>query len=492
MFLKIKQLTSHLAVYGIGDIVTSAVSFLLLPVYVRYLSPTDYGVLGVLVSVEALAKIVFRWGVDASFMRLYFDCDDEARRRSLASTLFIFLVAVNGVLIGLALVLAPPLAANLFGAPGYETLLRLMLVTTFIMGSHFIPFHVLRILGKSRQFIALSFSRSVTALLLRVILVIGIDMGVLGVVVADAVTAVIFSVVLLPLFVPLIRPTFSLGLLRESLAFGLPRLPHGIAHQVIAVADRYLLSLFATLREVGLYSIGASIGLGPKLFLSAFEVAWAPFYFRLMNEPDARAVYSRVTTYGLAVLILLTAGLSAVADDLVHLVTTPEFYPAATVIPWIAVGVTLQGTYLLTSIGLNITKRTIYYPIATGLGAVTSLGSNLLLIPRYGALGAAWSNVLAYAVLAGAALCFSQRFYPIRLEWARMAQLAGAGAVAYALARVLVPQSAAPWLGFLLRGSIVAAGYPALLLLVGFLNGPELARLRETAAALRRRAAPSR
>ena len=57
--------------------------------------------------------------------------------------------------------------------------------------------------------------------------------------------------------------------------------------------------------------------------------------------------------------------------------------------------------YLLTSIGLNITKRTEFYPIATGLAAVTSVGVNLALVPRYGATGAAIANTLSYAVLAG-------------------------------------------------------------------------------------------
>ena len=52
--------------------------------------------------------------------------------------------------------------------------------------------------------------------------------------------------------------------------------------------------------------------------------------------------------------------------------------------PWIAVGVVLQGVYLLTSIGLNITKRTEFYPMATGLAAATSVGANLALVPRYG------------------------------------------------------------------------------------------------------------
>ena len=35
-----------------------------------------------------------------------------------------------------------------------------------------------------------------------------------------------------------------------------------------------------------------------KLFLSAFEYAWAPFYFATMQEPDAKRTFSLVTTYG--------------------------------------------------------------------------------------------------------------------------------------------------------------------------------------------------
>ena len=54
--------------------------------------------------------------------------------------------------------------------------------------------------------------------------------------------------------------------------------------------------------------------------------------------------------------------------------TTPAFYEAARVIPWIGLGVLFQGVYLLTSIGMNITKQTRYYPVATVAAAATSVG----------------------------------------------------------------------------------------------------------------------
>ena len=144
--------------------------------------------------------------------------------------------------------------------------------------------------------------------------------------------------------------------------------------------------------DVGVYSMAVSFGLTQKLFLSAFESAWAPFYYATIREPDAPRVFRTVTTYGVAVLALLTAGLSAVGRDAAQAMThgrllapdDPRWHDVATVITWTAIGVFLQGVYLLTSIGLNITKRTQYYPVATMTAAATNVGLNFLLIPRYG------------------------------------------------------------------------------------------------------------
>jgi hypothetical protein len=50
---------------------------LLLPIYSRYLSPSDYGLIAMLLTVEAVTKIAFRWGVDTAFVRMYYDCSSS-------------------------------------------------------------------------------------------------------------------------------------------------------------------------------------------------------------------------------------------------------------------------------------------------------------------------------------------------------------------------------------------------------------------------------
>jgi len=482
VFVRLKTLLFNVIIYGTGDVAVQLTGFLLLYFFTRLLTPADYGVLSLLLTVELVVKILSRCGVDASFMRLYYDCHDERSRQRLASTLFFFLVAIDGVLLAAGLVAAPFIGRLLFGDSRFTLALMLVLANTFVAGFFFIPFHLLRIEKRAAQYSALTFSRSSGTLVLRIVLVLGLHLGVLGFILADVIMTAVFVGILARRFSSLLRPIFSRPVLAEALRFGLPRLPHGIAQQVIGPGtDAALLRAFLkapnALGQIGLYGLGAGLGLSLKLFLGAFEYAWAPFYCETMNQPDAKETFSRVATYGLAILVLATAGLSAISHDLVRMIMNPGYFRAADVIPWIAVGVSLQGVYLLTSIGLPITKHTEYYPIATGLAAGVNVSANFLLIPRFGMLGPAYANVLSYAVLAAVAMTFSRRFYPIPYEWSRVARVVGAGVVAYVAAAFGPPALMWSPLGVLVRGSIVVFVYLGCLALTGFLSRGERAKL---------------
>lgn len=479
MLARLKNLFGNLAVYGVGDVATSIVSLLLLPVYTRYLTPSDYGVLALLVTIEAVAKITFRWGVDTAFMRLYYDHDDDEGRQLLASTIFFFLLAVNGICVIGSGVAAGWLSGVLFQTPRHGILIALTVFNTFLGGFFFIPLQVLRIGQQPGQFVRVTFVRSTGTLVLRLVLVIAAGMGVAGIVVADLVMTFVATLMLLRWFAPLVRPVFSRRVLREVLSFGLPRIPHSLANQVIAMADRYFLNAFASLRDVGLYSIGVTFGLAPKLFLGALEFAWTPFFLGVMREPDAKRIYSTTSTYILAVLTLLVAGISAIAPDLVRLATATQFHSAAVVVPWIALGVICQGCYLVGSIGIIITKKTNLYPLATGCAAAVSLLVNGLLVPRYGLMGAAWANPIAYGTLAAVTVSFSYRKYPIPYEWGRLTKVAAAGVAAWALPTAFVPSTIAPLLGFFVRGVLATAVFLAVLYASRFFHAGEFKALRE-------------
>ena len=90
----------------------------------------------------------------------------------------------------------------------------------------------------------------------------------------------------------------------------------------------------------------------------------------------------------------------------------------------IGLGVVFNGVYLLTSIGLNITKSTKYYPVATAIAAGTSIGGNFMLVPRFGAVGSAFRSSFRRRRCLSSAVTYSRRARTFRaIGWPRTASI---------------------------------------------------------------------
>jgi len=470
---RLKHLTTGVAIYGAGDAAIQIVNVLLLAVYVKggFLTSVDYGALAVLVAIEAFAKVVSRLGLDGAFMRYFHERGDDIAR--LSSTIAWCLVVVNAIVFGSAWLFADAIGRRIFDQQVYVTALRLMLLNMGLMALTFIPFHVMRLKRQAATYSAFMFARSIGTLVLRIVLVIGLGHGVAGMYAADVIMTVVLVPLMWPWFRPYLRFTFSRADLRTVLRFGLPRVPHGLAQQALDGGNKLLLGAYVPQAQLGVYQNAVTLGTGVKFFTSAFETAWAPFYYATASQPDARETFSRMTTYALAMLVLIVAGTTAVAHDAILVMLTPEYLAAAPVLPLVAIGMACQGVYLLTSIGLNLTSRTEFYPIATITAAIVGLGGGALLMPRFGVTGAAVALLLAYATQASVAYVFAQRLYPIRYERARIVRVIAAGVMA-ALAARMVPDMP-PLAGLVVRGLTTVGVFVGLLGLSGFLRASERA-----------------
>ena len=487
---RLRHLTTGVAIYGAGDVAVSIVSLLLIPVYIKggYLGEADYGALALLVGVETFLKVIFRWGLDGAFMRYYHERTEGAPRRALASTIIWFMVLADTIVLAVLLAGADTIAQSVSDTPDRFVLpLRLMLINTYLISFTFLPFHMMRLRNESVAYSAYSFARAAGTLVLRIMFVIGLGLGVTGLFLADLIVTAAVLPVLWPRCRGLIGAMFSASDLRLTLRFGLPRLPHGIAAQTLDAGNKLLFSRYVTDAQLGIYQIGTTLGQSVKFFLAAFETAWAPFYYDTSRRPDAREIFGKVTTYCVAVLALLVALITVAARDVILLMATPDWLPGAPVMPLVALGLAFQGVYLLTSIGLNLTSRTEFYPLATISAAAVGLTAGLWLMPRYGAVGAATAFMLSYVTQAGVAFAFSRRLYRIPYEAGRLARIGTAAAIATAAGAWLMPPMT-PLPSLLVRTALAALMYLALLWLGGFLRPTERRFLRETVGRIGRTA----
>ena len=279
MSSRLKHLTTGVAIYGAGDAAIQVVNIALLAVYVKgnFLTSRDYGALAIIGALEAFAKIASRLGLDGAFMRYYHERGAHFARFS--STIVWFLLACNTAVFGLALAFTGPISARVFDDPSYVTALRLMLINSYVIALTFVPFHAMRIERKAVTYSALTFARTVGTLVLRLVFVIGLGYGLSGVYMADLVMTAVLVPLMWPWFKPYIRPVFSREDLRTALRFGLPRVPHGLAQQALDGGNKLLLGSQITQAQLGIYQNATTLGTGVKFFTSAFETAWAPFYY---------------------------------------------------------------------------------------------------------------------------------------------------------------------------------------------------------------------
>jgi len=481
MFDNVRRVSRQLAAYGTADVAVLAVNFLLLPVYTRVLSTREYGAFALLLVCEAFLKPLFRWGLDSAFLRFYYDCQTDGERRTLAGTIVLFLVAANGVLVALLLATAPAVNRWLLDTTDFLPAYQLLVVNGAIGTFFFLPLSLLRIQERATLFASLTFVRSFGTVIARLVLVVAFGMGVFGLVLADTLVAAVLFVALAGTFRAMIRLRFSGSTLGALLRYGLPRVPHGLLGQTMAMSDRFFLSLYLPLRDVGVYLIGTSIAAVVKFFPAAFDTAWMPFAFDSMRRADAPRLYARLATYAFGVLVVCALVVAGLAEHVVKLMVAPDFQDAARVIPLLTVGMAVHSVTSFLATSLNIAKRTRSYPLITAVGAVASVAGSVAFIPRLGMLGAALATVTGQVAATAAMIYFAQRAYRIPYETWRLAKLAFVAVAAYFIMTLVGGPPSWPTLAA--RAGVIAL-VPAALVVLRFFERRELAEMRQAVAAL--------
>ncbi len=416
-----------------------------------------------------MAKILFRLGLDAGFFRIYYDLESEADRARLAGTVALF-AAAAGTTLFLLIVLFAPVLLDLLGLGAQARTPLLLAAADVYAGTFaFIPLSLLRIQKRARAFAAVNVARNLGNTALKVALVVT-GFGVTGVLWSDFLATAAMSLGLLPVLLRSARPAWSWRHLREVLAFGLPKAPHGLMVQALNLADRLILVRFQPLSVVGIYDKAYALGAGVKFGLSPFETAWQPFVLARMRMPDAPRLLARVITYAAAAFVSLALAVALFGRELLMALTfkNPSFWTGAAVIPVVALAYLLHGFFLLTSIGIGIEKRARYYPMITAAAATTNIGLDLVLIPRTGMMGAAWATVAGYLVMAALGAWLSHRLYPIPIEKGRLVPLVLAAFAVY-LASTLVPTALVP---SLVLKSLLFALFALSLFAAGVLRPP--------------------
>jgi O-antigen/teichoic acid export membrane protein len=274
---------------------------------------------------------------------------------------------------------------------------------------------------------------TIANVVLTLIFVAWFRQGVAGILIAQVLTAGVRTLVAIVMMGDWLHPRhFRWHLLRQMLTFSMPLVPAGVALWTLTLASRYFLKFFGSTAEVGLYQVGASLAAFVALAVSAFTQAWPPFALSIHKEPNAKSVYAFAFLGYTWFACLFATAVTLLAPEVLRLLTRPAYYAAAPVVGLLTLGWVMEGHYYVASIGPTLMRKTGPVGTAVGLAAVITVILNVLLIPKWGMLGAAAAYMLAYSARAAYLYWCAQRMYRIPYRFGpALVMVAVAAAVMY-------------------------------------------------------------
>ncbi|HLF67862.1 MAG TPA: oligosaccharide flippase family protein [Gaiellaceae bacterium] len=457
---QLKRLGKHSAIYGLGGLVSRILAVLLLPLYTRYLSPSDYGKVETLIALTTVAGIALRMGIHSAFFRFYFDSAEPAARLRVLRTSFWFTMAMAtaGLLAGV--LLAAPIADVLFGTTDDSELVMAAFVGLWAGMNYEQLTSLFRVEERSVAFVSASIANILLTVSATLLLVVALDQGPIGVIVGNFTGTLLVYAALVGYRREQLGLQFDRGLLREMNRFGVPLVPTALFLWVTNFSDRLFLVELADTHEVGLYSVGVRIASAMVLLLTAFRLAWPAFAYSIDDDREARRTYAYVLTYLVALTTWVATGLALLSPWIVDWIAAPAFETSSRVVGPLAFAAVAFGGYIVVAIGVGRAKRTQFNWVVAGAAAAVNIVLNLILIPPYGMMGAAIATIAAYSTMFVGMAWWSQRIYPVPYQWRRVLTAAGAG-IALAVAGKLLG-------GGLPLALALALAYPLALLPLGF------------------------
>jgi O-antigen/teichoic acid export membrane protein len=479
----LRRLGVNSSVYFFATIITQALQFFLVPLYTRYLSPGDYGVLTVAGTTIALTTLLLGAFLAGAVGRGYFNAKSKDELRRLVGTVTVLLLLPVPLLIGLDL-LGLHGHLEIFAAVPYRPYLRMSLWTGFLSAFVTIITAVYTAAQQPVRATVLTTLSTILIIVLSLVLVVGLRRGAAGNLEAQLIASALVALVSITLLVRRSRLSFSRGVAKEALTYSLPFIPHLVANWAINLSDRYLLQSRVSLSELGFYSLACQLGAVAMSAIGAVNNALGPLLLQQLQEQRQGHV-RLLGTYGLLVMTFCCLGTAMLGGEAIRLLTPTTFHSAASLVPWIAGAYQCQAVYFVWSTGTWHSMRTAAVPICTLAAAVTNIGLNLVFVPRYGILAAAVTTLIAYAVLMFAHGWLAQTLYRIDWEYRRWVAMVAAAVACLVAGQLLAPHALG--LAILVKSVILLAGFPGILLVTRFVRREEWHELRTIVAALRKR-----
>lgn len=403
MVESLKNLLGHAMNYGLGSVLPQLIGFLLIPLYTRFLSPTDYGILEMVTTLALFLTPLMKLGIPGSVTRFYYEYkDDENQLKN-------FITTINRILNYGAIILSSILGLFLYflgegllGGLEFWPYMVIALAIACFSANNQLQKKLIQNRLQSRLNLILQVIFAFTNIGLTFLLVVVFELGALGSILASAVVTIAFYFQALYYLRKDLNGSFSRHMAKESINYGIGILPHHMAHSTGPLITKAILANVATLAVVGVFSISLRFVSPLILVCTSLNTVLVPLY----NASRKKNEHEKIHTLIRQILLVSFAAYTIfvlLMPFIMKWSLPVEYHPAIPMIPILAIAFFGRTIYHISVAEIFYQKKTKVVSIITISGLLINIALCYILVQPYGSIALCWAfsaSFLVWAIIA--------------------------------------------------------------------------------------------
>ena len=410
VIIRMNAIIKKFGAFSAGPIIGACISFITIPIITGFISPDEYGRASMFTLTQTILALVIYLGLDQSYVKYF----NEYKEKDVLFFNALVMPLFTSVIIDILLFgCREQVSIWLFDTPDENLcIFMLMLYLPFCILERFF---MLRIGMQERGLLysALSILIKIGILVATVILLAFYERSFRSVVYAAVLGEVTGTVVIILVGRKEsdnneLRIDFELQ--KTLLKYGLPLIPAAIVAWILSSMDKVMIRSICDYNELGLYTAALKIVSVLGIVQQCFATFWSPIAFRWNKESRGIKNFElvgRVLIVGMSIIFVLIMTFKTVIIKLL----SPEYEQAAYIMPFLLLNPVMYTVSEVTVVGIYFTGKSFTTNIVAICSCICNLGLNALLIPKWGASGAAIATGISYTLFFWLRTMISRRIW---------------------------------------------------------------------------------
>lgn len=411
---KYKTLKNNTIIFTIGNIGSSLISFLLLPIFTNFLNAEEYGNIDLISISVTLFMPIFILNFTEVLIR--FGLDKNYKIEKVISTVFI-----TNIIIFIPIIII--IGAMNFYLEGKLIYLLFLFILLSINGLYELIKHYCRAIEKLSLYAFGDILYTVLFCFFNIYFIVYREMGIYGYFSGYIISQLIYILyisILTNIRQYLSFSFFSKSYLYDFLKYGIPLIPNSISFWIVNTSDRYIIKYFLGSAPLGIYSVANKIPQIITTLYSIFYKAWQISSIKEIKSEEVNKFYSQIFDILVKLMFLLCLSIILFIHFIMFLFIGSEFKYALYLIPILLLSTVF---YTFTSFMSTIYlahKRSKDVMKSTLLAAILNIILNLVFIGNYGVIAASITTLISYIFLFVYRYYNSKNLIHIKVNWINM------------------------------------------------------------------------